>query len=70
MSKSIHSVFSVLTGRKMVDTYTREVAGRCVKRFLQEVLNKHGIRDINEEDIEELSFDIIDELCSENYLVH
>ncbi len=67
MAKLSNSLFQSLIGRAFIDSHIRRIAGRKVKLFFQELLEKHGITDIKEEDIEELSFDLIDELCLEDY---
>ena len=67
MSKSYNSIFEAITNINFVDSHVRAIAGSRVKQFFIELLKKHNIEDISEEDVEELAYDLIDDLCMETY---
>jgi len=67
MSNLSNSILEVLTNQKVIDSRIRNIAAGCVKRYLIELIEKHKIDDVEDEDIEELSFDLVDELAVEDY---
>ena len=64
MATSINSIFQAIIGHTNITTHDRYKAAMCIKRYFIEHLDSFSIV-IPEEDIEELSYDIVDELCSE-----
>ena len=67
MSHSYVSVLELVTDKPMLDSHVRRVAAACVRRYFEELIKKHGIADISEDDIEELAYDLIDELSVEEF---
>ena len=67
MSNSFESLLQVITGRSIIDSSVRRIAGTKVKQYFMELLATHSIENIPEEDVEELAFDLVDELALEDY---
>ena len=63
MSHTYESVLSAVIGKNVIDSNTRRLSAACVAAYLKEMLEKHSIT-IDEEDVDELAYDIIDELAS------
>jgi hypothetical protein len=68
MANLSNSVLEIITNSNMIDSRIRNIAAMCVKRYFKELITKNKIADISDDDIEELAFEVIDELATEDYL--
>jgi hypothetical protein len=68
MAKTANSLLELLTNQHRIDSRIRSNAAMCVKRYLQTLIARNKVEDINDDDIEELAFDLIDELATESYM--
>lgn len=69
MAETFDSIFQNVVCMSSIDSQTRAIAAMCIKRYFKDLLASHEI-DIADEDVEELAYDIVDELCTTecNYL--